>query len=478
MRENSVITFDQMKCPKDKSDLITMGVIDKRVGLEGYTCQECKTIYIHSKKYRHGERVNLFGREYVNLISSDEFGSKLNPVTIKNKKKLIVVKGCKKILLCQKCKEPVGGKAIFFAQYNSVKKIDVSYCASCKKYFIPDFLCEGLEDCIDIEGDIGTTDGGASILQEKKKEVERKKNKKKRKTAKQKSNKVVQTKETKENKGNKENKKNKKNKQKTGKRRFVQRQTRDIQSIGKDDAYIKMLKKAAPERYKELMLYRQSQKKGDRIIMPVKCLVKQKTDNRVKTKMEDEITVRDFVVRQSTFKCKYHSHTIKNINASVQIVDRNGKVIKKTVAAGYCANCNVYFIMESTYQLIKLFGIPLCRVNDERTYYNEFEHDSNNKLNLAKESILMQYGYNVSQVHGLSMMQRQKILEALIDYNVLSRGDIIGYLDFFINQRKNQARFAMAIQKWKEDRDHVALYRIKQYQTYMVGSIDRRSSRK
>ena len=43
---------------------------------------------------------------------------------IKNKKKLIVVKGCKKILLCQKCKEPVGGKAIFFAQYNSVKKID------------------------------------------------------------------------------------------------------------------------------------------------------------------------------------------------------------------------------------------------------------------------------------------------------------------------------------------------------------------
>jgi hypothetical protein len=234
----------------------------------------------------------------VNLISSDEFGSKLNPVTIKNKKKLIVVKGCKKILLCQKCKEPVGGKAIFFAQYNSVKKIDVSYCASCKKYFIPDFLCEGLEDCIDIEGDIGTTDGGASILQEKKKEVERKKNKKKRKTAKQKSNKVVQTKET------------KKNKQKTGKRRFVQRQTRDIQSIGKDDAYIKMLKKAVPERYKELMLYRQSQKKGDRIIMPVKCVVKQKTDNRVKTKMEDEITVRDFVVRQSTFKCKYHSKCI------------------------------------------------------------------------------------------------------------------------------------------------------------------------
>ena len=83
----------------------------------------------------------------------------------------------------------------------------------------------------------------------------------------------------------------------------------------------------------------------------------------------------------------------------------------------------------------------------------------------------MQYGYTVSQEEGLSPMRRQKILAVLIDNEVLTKNDIIGYLDFFISQKKSNHIFEKAISKWLDDREFVAEYKMGSYKEYFINGI-------
>ena len=56
----------------------------------------------------------------------------------------------------------------------------------------------------------------------------------------------------------------------------------------------------------------------------------------------------------------------------------------------------------------------------------------------------MQYGYTVSQEEGLSPLRRQKILAVLIDNEVLTKNDIIGYLDCRLNTRARLCVFRVS----------------------------------
>ena len=131
----------------------------------------------------------------------------------------------------------------------------------------------------------------------------------------------------------------------------------------------------------------------------------------------------------------------------------------------------MYFILDSTYQNLKRKGIILCRVSDEKAYE---KNGYVNEMHLAQESLLMQYGYNVSQIEDLSSMRRQKILAILIDNKIMSKSEIISYLDFFIRQRSSDSRMEIAISKWEADREFVEEYRRGQYTKFGVKAIYRR----
>lgn len=184
-----------------------------------------------------------------------------------------------------------------------------------------------------------------------------------------------------------------------------------------------------------------------------------------------KIDVRDFVVRRDVFKCMHNTHIISDIDAVIMVVDNEGKQKAFKISAGYCAQCNIYFIMDSVYQNLKRQGIILCRITDEKTY---LKGGFMNGAKLAQESILMQYGYNVSQMEGLSATRRQKILAVIIDNKVLSKNEIISYLDFFIRQHGRRSNMELAVAKWEDDRDFVEHYRIGEYTQYGVNAIHRR----
>lgn len=193
---------------------------------------------------------------------------------------------------------------------------------------------------------------------------------------------------------------------------------------------------------------------------------------RVISKDNNTIEARDFVVRCSVFKCRFNNHSMQNVSGIIKLIDRNGNIQQEKIAAGYCVDCNTFFIMESVYQALKMKGIPVCRLSDEKTYQSSTTFV--NGMQLAQESILMQYGYSVSLEENLTIRQRQKILALIIDNSILTKNEIIGYLDFFINQRKKQDRFEKAIDKWESDREFVAKYKTGDYKQYGVARISRK----
>ena len=132
---------------------------------------------------------------------------------------------------------------------------------------------------------------------------------------------------------------------------------------------------------------------------------------------------------------------------------------------------NAEFILESTYIRLRNMSVVLCRICDEKSY---LKNSCINGMRLAQESILMQFGYTVSQEEGLSASRRQKILAVMIDNKVLSKSEIISYLDFFISQRHYQSKFELAISKWEMDREFVRGYRAGEYTQFGVNAIYRR----
>ena len=192
---------------------------------------------------------------------------------------------------------------------------------------------------------------------------------------------------------------------------------------------------------------------------------RQKTTKAVR----QTVQVKDFVVRRSVFKCMHKEHSLQNVDAVISLVTNKGEFINTTVSAGYCPECNVYFIMESTYQMLKNRGTPLCRVSDEKAYLQGTSYV--NGMKLASESLLMQYGYNVSQQEGLTETRRHKILAVLIDNKIMTKSEIISYIDFFISQRQGRSMYELAVHKWSTDRDFVEEYNSGSYTRVGISGI-------
>lgn len=180
----------------------------------------------------------------------------------------------------------------------------------------------------------------------------------------------------------------------------------------------------------------------------------------------------DVLVKGNTFKCIHSKHRIDPVTAIVPVIDKHGNLVKRKAAAGYCHNCNTYFIRESTYQSLKSSGTIACRVQEEKAYY----HGGKGFNDLADQSILMEYGYSVSSTRNLSPLTRHRILSMIIDNGIMQKSEIVNYLEFFINQRKYQSKnFDNAIDKWQSDISYVMGYGSQSNKEINVKSIQHKS---
>ena len=148
----------------------------------------------------------------------------------------------------------------------------------------------------------------------------------------------------------------------------------------------------------------------------------------------ESVPTTGFLVRTNTFKCT-KNHGVEDIIAVFTVLSRSGNIVIVEAPAGHCARCGVFYIHEYTYQRILSFGQPLCTVISEKQYIS----GSYKRMNagMAQQSLLRMCGYTVSATEGLSDSERRRILDTIISNGIMSKFDVIEYLNYFINMRKN-----------------------------------------
>lgn len=406
-----------------------------------YACPQCMRLYTSIRGYKDLGKVSYKGDTYTNLSVSedsnryDHYLSTPHPLEPGSK---CYVYESKKPLKCRVCQNTaLKMRGVFTGNSNHYHTL---FCSNCNIHYLKwnEYKKRYLE------WNLLNPEEYQSILKEQERINEEKERAKEEQRKKQEELKAAKK-----------------------ARKELQRQEKER----KKQEELRRKKELAEKRKKEIELQKQRAKLSQQLYD--KQIQNHLQDSNSSAKEHDNrIRVKDFVVRRTTFKCMHEGHSLRNIDGIIEIINDKGIIIQAQVPAGYCPNCNVFFIMESTYQRLKMKGTPICRISDEKTYMKSNVYA--NGMRLAQESILMQYGYSVSQQEGLSANRRSKILAVLIDNDILTRTEIISYLDFFINQRKNNSKYEKAIQKWEMDQEFVSEYKAGAYTQYGISGISRK----
>ena len=149
--------------------------------------------------------------------------------------------------------------------------------------------------------------------------------------------------------------------------------------------------------------------------------------------------------------CHRNNHNI--IQATAILHNQTDKEIILNVE--YCTQCKKFFLDYTSFEQYRerygaLIGNLRLVTNGEFTGSYE----------LAQESPLHIIGYNVGQNDDFSQSERQYILARVLHNKIMSKGEVIKYLTFFIRRNGAKVGNELALSKWKEDLAFVQEYDI------------------
>lgn len=170
-------------------------------------------------------------------------------------------------------------------------------------------------------------------------------------------------------------------------------------------------------------------------------------------------------VKGTTASCINKKHTTSDITVQIPVIYESGDIGFEISHAMYCHQCDSYIILKSDFD--KINGVILCKVIDEtfesKPTSNKFGFDE-------KQSELYQHGYNVQKKNPLSDKQRHFILLSLLDTGIMNLNQICTHLDKLVQIHKKDNNFALAIKKWKRDREFITS-NSKDFPSYIADKI-------
>ena len=148
-------------------------------------------------------------------------------------------------------------------------------------------------------------------------------------------------------------------------------------------------------------------------------------------------------VHKGTILCQRDSHNV--VTATAVLLGRNDQTIELTV--NYCKDCKRFFINYISYDAYKnKYGILIGNIVLEDEGHNVFSD-----VVLAEASPLKLCGYSVSQQDGYSKETRWYIISKIIDRGIMSKSEVIRYLEYFISINGKKKGNQLALSKWKDD---------------------------
>lgn len=147
-------------------------------------------------------------------------------------------------------------------------------------------------------------------------------------------------------------------------------------------------------------------------------------------------------VYQDECPCHKESHNIDYRECYIT----NAKGERICLNINYCKDCKIFFIGYGDYVFYqKRYGNLICRVK----FVSDDKHESISSR--SDDSPLIHCGYNVGQDENLSSAERQSILLEIVKQHVMTRDEVVRYLQMFIRMNGARASMSYAVQKWNED---------------------------
>ena len=193
-------------------------------------------------------------------------------------------------------------------------------------------------------------------------------------------------------------------------------------------------------------------------INAIRRLRKRKNNSKTIDKLDEENKTtpkwnKDSIlyIYKGNIRCHRYAHNI--IQATAVLHDKTDNEILLNVE--YCEGCKKFLLEYTVFQEYRnRYGVIIgnFRMATQSSFVGEY--------NIAQESPLMLSGYNVSQRDGHTSSIRHYILARIIHDGIMSKGEVVRYLSYFI--RKNGAKQGneVALDKWKEDLMFVQQYNI------------------
>lgn len=164
---------------------------------------------------------------------------------------------------------------------------------------------------------------------------------------------------------------------------------------------------------------------------------------------------KDFLIRVLEPRCiKNQGHEIIDIIGRTKKIMRNLDIEEVKFPAAFCPVCNRYYILRSEYERIYPNGTLLCKFTDYFNY-NLIEF-----WDFDESSILRRMGYTVNQNSYLTEDKRRNILVKAIKNEVLTKYEIVTFLNRLINLHYYDDKFTKAIAKWESDKEFISRYSI------------------
>ena len=145
-----------------------------------------------------------------------------------------------------------------------------------------------------------------------------------------------------------------------------------------------------------------------------------------------KIIIGDIFVRVPNM-INHNNHLIIKSNGLFELIDPQCNHFNRIKPYYYCTNCQQKYIIDSDYTELAKQGAVMIQAVGK---------------NPAEYSKLRSMGYTVNKKDNLSDKQRQEILRTIYINDIMTKEEILNYLNLFIWK---SARMTEAVEKWQSD---------------------------
>lgn len=187
--------------------------------------------------------------------------------------------------------------------------------------------------------------------------------------------------------------------------------------------------------------------------------------------LSEKTTPNTIYLHQGNIACLRYHHPTNDVTASIAV----GNEIPLRAHATRCWKCNIVF-MHKNYYLHLRRQYPFVVANFSEISENGYSPVTGGQF--AAESPLKLCGYNARKDSHLSDEERQDILCSIIENGILSKAEILQYLNHFIAFNGESGKNRFAVSKWESDYHFVANLNIDDHPIVKIDEVRPYSKRR